>query len=103
VLSVPNNGSIAGFADDDVVEISCEITQDGANPVTIGEVPEDMFLLMKNVKLFERLTVDAVKHKSRELAIQALKVHPLVNSYSIAKQLVHDYLHAYQPIMGQWK
>lgn len=103
VLSVPNEGSIEGFADDDVVEISCIITKDGAKPVQIGSVPEEMSLLMKNVKLFERLTVEAVKHKSRDLAIQALTVHPLVNSYSIAKLLVDDYLEAYKDILGDWK
>lgn len=103
VLSVPNQGSIAGFHDDDVVEISCTITAEGAKPVTIGEVPEAMYLLMRNVKRFERLTVEAVQNKSIELAIEALTAHPLVCSYSLAKKLVYDYVRAYQPILGEWK
>ncbi|MBW7454004.1 glycoside hydrolase, partial [Paenibacillus sepulcri] len=102
VLSVPNEGAIEGFADDDVVEISCTITKDGARPVFIGSVPEDMTLLMKNVKLFERLTVEAVARRSRELAVQALTVHPLVNSYSLAKGLVGDYMNAYRDLLGDW-
>jgi len=102
VLSVPNEGAIEGFADDDVVEISCTITKDGATPVRVGSVPEEMGLLMKNVKLFERLTVEAVRHRSRDLAIKALTVHPLVNSYSLAKALVDDYLEAYADILGEW-
>ncbi|GGD47782.1 family 4 glycosyl hydrolase [Paenibacillus nasutitermitis] len=102
VLSVPNEGAIEGFADDDVVEISCTITKDGATPVQIGSVPEEMGLLMKNVKLFERLTVEAVRHRSRDLAIKALAVHPLVNSYSLAKALADDYLEAYRDILGEW-
>ncbi|MCQ6559463.1 family 4 glycosyl hydrolase [Paenibacillus mendelii] len=102
VLNVPNAGSIAGFEDDDVVEVSCEITEQGAQPVKIGEVPENMYLLMKGVKRFERLTVDAVRHQSRELAVEALMVHPLVNSYSIAKRLVDDYMKAYRDLLGEW-
>lgn len=103
VLSVPNEGSIAGFADDDVVEVSCEITAEGAKPVQIGEVPEAMHLLMKSVKRFERLTVEAVRHRSKELAVEALMAHPLVQSFSLAKQLTQDYLETYRDMLGEWK
>lgn len=34
---------------------------------------------------------DAVKTQSRETAVKALTLHPLVNSYSLAKQLVDRY------------
>lgn len=103
VLSVPNAGSIAGFADEDVVEVSCEMTAEGAKPVQIGEVPEAMHLLMKSVKRFERLTVEAVRHRSKELAVEALMAHPLVQSYSLAKQLTQDYLETYRDMLGEWK
>ncbi|RXZ82425.1 glycoside hydrolase [Paenibacillaceae bacterium] len=103
VLNVPNKGSISGLADDDVVEVSCTITRDGAQPVHIGEVPENMLLLMKSVKRFERLTVEAVQQQSKELAIEALMVHPLVGSYSIAKRLVQSYMTSYKDMLGAWK
>lgn len=57
---------------------------------------------MKSVKLFERLTVEVVAKKSRSLAVKALSVHPLVNSYSLAKELVDDYLEAYRDTLGEW-
>ncbi|XEC93987.1 glycoside hydrolase [Paenibacillus tarimensis] len=103
VLSVPNAGSIAGFEDEDVVEVSCRITEQGAEPVKIGAVPENMYLLMKSVKRFERLTVEAVRHQSKELAVEALMIHPLVGSYSLAKRLVNDYTNAYREHLGDWK
>ncbi|MBB6672444.1 family 4 glycosyl hydrolase [Cohnella nanjingensis] len=103
VLSVPNAGSILGFADDDVVEVSCSIGENGAVPVPIGEVPEAEYLLMRSVKRFERLTAAAVRERSVELAVEALTAHPLVGSYSLAKQLVADYLQAYRPLLGEWK
>jgi 6-phospho-beta-glucosidase len=62
-----------------------------------------MYLLMRSVKRFERLTAEAVKHRSRDLAVEALMVHPLVNSYSLAKQLVQDYVAAYPEFLGDWK
>lgn len=103
VLSVPNEGSIPGFEDDDVVEVTCEITADGPKAIPISEVPEDMYLLMKGVKRFERLTVDAVREKSIDLAVEALMVHPLVGSYSIAKSLVHAYIEAYPQYLSDWR
>ena len=103
VLSVPNNGSIEGLEDDDVVEITCKIDKDGAKPVKIGKVPDLQMNLIKQVKLFERTTVEAIREKSIEKAIQGLMVHPLVNSYSLAKVLVHEYLDEYKEFVGDWR
>jgi 6-phospho-beta-glucosidase len=47
------------------------------------------------IKLYEKLTVKAINTKSRETAIQALTLHPLVNSYSLAKKLTDEYDAAY--------
>jgi len=55
-----------------------------------------------NVKLYERLTVDAIAHRSRATAIQALMAHPLVLSYSRARPLVDEYLAAHQQWVGDW-
>ncbi|HEX7540590.1 MAG TPA: hypothetical protein VF352_00550 [Anaerolineales bacterium] len=46
----------------------------------LGEVPAPQLGLMKAVKLYERLTVQAIRERSRQLAIQALMAHPLVLS-----------------------
>ncbi|MGZ9586498.1 family 4 glycosyl hydrolase [Paenibacillus marinisediminis] len=102
VLSIPNDGSIEGFEDDDVIEVSCIIAKDGAHAVKIGKIPEDMYILMKAVKLFERLTVEAITKRSRKLAVKALSVHPLIQSYSLAKELVDDYLEQYRDLLGEW-
>ncbi|GMQ59003.1 glycoside hydrolase [Vallitalea sediminicola] len=103
VLSVPNNGSIEGLEDDDIIEITCKIDKDGAKPVKIGKVPELQMNLIRQVKLFERTTVEAIREKSIEKAIKALMVHPLVNSYSLAKALVHEYLDEYKEFVGEWR
>lgn len=102
MLSVPNRGSIEGFADDSVIEVTCEVDLNGIHPIRIGVVPEDMYVLMKAVKLFERLTVEAVTKKSSKLAIKALSVHPLIGSYSLAKLLVEDYLEQHSDLLVGW-
>jgi 6-phospho-beta-glucosidase len=102
-LNVPNNGSIEGMEADDVVEVSCLIDEKGVQVMPIGDVPAPLLGLMKAVKLYERLTVQAIRESSRELAVQALMAHPLVLSYSRARPLVDEYLVAHASTIGEWK
>ncbi len=103
VLSIPNNGSIEGLDDDDVVEITCNINEHDATPIKIGKVDELQMNLIRQVKLFERTVVEAINERSIEKAIKGLMVHPLVNSYSLAKDLVHEYLEEYKEYAGEWR
>lgn len=102
-INVPNNGAIDFMKDDDIIEITCNVDAQGAKPVKITEVPEANRLLMQQVKLYERRTVQAVKEKSLELAYMALMAHPLVGSYSLAKQLMQDYQKVHREYLGDWK
>jgi 6-phospho-beta-glucosidase len=90
-INVPNQGAIDGFPDDDVVEVSCDVDEHGVHPVRIGEVSALTAALMRSVKLYERLTIQAVLDQSRPDAIRALMAHPMVMSYSLARALVDDY------------
>lgn len=102
-VSVPNQGAIEGLADDDVVEVTCTVDGSGAHPMHFANLPESNLLLIHTIKRYERLTVEASKHKSKELAIEALTIHPLVSSYSLAKELVEEYCKVNRPWIGEWK
>ena len=73
ILCVPNGGAINGLRDSDVVEITCDI-KDG----------------------------EAIRTKSRTKAIEALTLHPLVASYSLATALVDAYLEHNKDYIGAW-
>ncbi|AGK98481.1 family 4 glycosyl hydrolase alpha-galactosidase/6-phospho-beta-glucosidase [Clostridium pasteurianum] len=103
ILSVPNEGAIANMKDDDVVEVTCNIGKSTVKPISIGEVSEETLLLMKQVKLYEKLTIDAVFNKSRKRAYEALMAHPLVGSYSISRSIVDEYLNVNKEYVGVWK
>lgn len=103
ILSVPNNGAIEGLYDDDVVEVTCMVGKAGAMPIHIGRPPQLQMALIQQVKLYERLAVNAIKNKSIDTAIDALMVHPLINSYSIARDLVLTYLETYKDYVGTWR
>ncbi len=101
-VNIPNQGAITGMNPTDVVEISCRVDRDGIHPLPIGVIPEAQLLLMKTIKLYERMTVDAIFKHSRALATSALMLHPLVLSYSRAKSLVTEYLEAHRGYVGEW-
>jgi len=102
-LNVPNAGAIACMRPDDVVEVSCLVDGDGVHPLPIGAVHEPQELLMRTVKLYERLAVRAILDRSRATAARALMVHPLVLSYSRATELVDEYLAAHATYVGAWE
>ncbi len=101
VLSILNNGSIPFLSDDDVVEVTCKVTKNGIEPVAQTSIPEMCELYIRLIKRYERLTVEAVREHSEDKAVEALMMHPLINSYSLAKKLIADYNEAYgEPILG---
>lgn len=102
-LNVPNNGAITSMRDDDIVEVSCWIDDQGIRPIAIGEIPEHQYLLMRDVKQYERLAARAILERSRDLAHQALAVHPLIGSYPLAEKLVDTFLAAHRPLVGEWR
>jgi 6-phospho-beta-glucosidase len=102
-LNVPNKGAIDCMRSTDVVEISCDVDKKGIHPIQIGKVGEPQELLMRSVKQYERLAVDAILTKSRSKATMALMAHPLVLSYSLARTLVDEYLDAHSVYVGEWK
>lgn len=101
-LNVPNEESIECMATDDVVEVSCVVDANGIHPLQIGQIPEHQELLMRSVKYYENLAVQSILDRSREKAVMALTVHPLVMSYSRAKVLVDEYLAAHREFVGEW-
>lgn len=102
ILCVPNQGAIDGLEDSDVVEITCDIVQGEAVAHRFGQVDAQNLELIRRVKMYERLASEAIRTRSRTRAVEALTLHPLVASYSLATQLTDAYLVHNQPFIGEW-
>jgi 6-phospho-beta-glucosidase len=102
IANVPNRGASPAMADEDVLEVACRCDTAGIHPIPVGDVPEHAVLLTKQVKRYERLTIEAVRQRSRLLAIEALMEHPLVGSYPLARSLVNAYLEVHRDLVGAW-
>lgn len=103
IICIPNNGSIDGLRDDDVVEITCDVNAGGCTPHIMGKVDEQNLEIIRRVKIYERLASKAIRNKDKSAAVQALTLHPLVNSYSLAKELVEEYIEHNKKYSGGWK
>lgn len=103
VLSVPNNGAISFLNDDDVVEITCSIEKGKVTPLPVSSVDDFQKQLIESVKYFERNCVKAIQTKDKDLAVKALMLHPQINSYPLAEQLLSVYLDHYKEYVGEWK
>lgn len=101
-LNVPNNGAIDCMNPTDVVEVSCIVDGKGVRPQKIGEIPRHQEILMRTVKLYEKLTVEATIKRSKFIAVQALMNHPLIYSYPLAVTLVNEYIQAHEEYVGEW-
>jgi 6-phospho-beta-glucosidase len=100
IVNARNDGAVLELRDDDVIEVTCEVDQDGAHPLPQGAMPPPARALVEPIKEYERLTVQAAMERSYEKALQALLVHPLVGSYPLAKSILDEYLSVHPDLLG---
>ena len=103
ILCVPNKGAIPGLRDSDVAEVTCTIRNGEYIPHPVRQPGTMQMELIRQVKCYERLASEAIRQKSIDRAVDCLCVHPLVNSYSLARTLVKEYLEANHDYTEGWK
>jgi 6-phospho-beta-glucosidase len=94
VVDIRNDGTIAGMARDDVVEVPARIDGDGAAPLAQPPVAPELLGLMQHVAAYERLAARAAVTGDRALVHKALLTHPLVAQDTVSVELVERLLEA---------
>ena len=92
ILNIPNRGAITGMNASNIVEIPAVVSKNTVLPVAIGEVPDHCLGLMKQIKAYELLTIEAALEGSYKKAVAALTIHPLVGDYALSRKIVDGYL-----------
>lgn len=100
VGNIPNNGTLSFLDDDAVIETPIFINRSGIRGLRVGEPPRCVQGLIKAVKAYEQLTVEAAVTGDRQKAVMALTMHPLVKDYDLAKTLVDEILAAHPQYLG---
>ncbi|RLV48300.1 6-phospho-beta-glucosidase [Nocardioides mangrovicus] len=92
ILNVRNGSTLTGLPGDAVVEVPTMVDANGVHPLATEQPDLHQIGLMAQVKDVERHTIRAALTGSRSEALQAFALHPLVDSVSVARQLLDGYL-----------
>jgi 6-phospho-beta-glucosidase len=92
VVDVRNGSTLAGLADDDVVEVPARIGKGGAMPVPQRPLAPELLGLVQHVAAYERLAAAAAASGDREGARLAALANPLVREYRLADTLTERML-----------
>ncbi|MFI5591830.1 6-phospho-beta-glucosidase [Amycolatopsis sp. NPDC051758] len=95
ILNVRNGSALPGLPEDAVVEVPCVVGTNGARPIATGPLPDHALGLVTAVKAVERATIEAAATGSRDAALRAFALHPLVDSVSVARRLLDGYVAAH--------
>jgi 6-phospho-beta-glucosidase len=88
VVDVRNNGTVAGLADDDVVELPARVEAGGPVPLPQAPLAPELLGLAQHVAAYERLAVAAAISGDRTVVHKALLAHPLIGQVPMADDLV---------------
>jgi 6-phospho-beta-glucosidase len=91
ILNVRNRGAVPALDANAVVEVPCVVGGNGAHPVGVSAMDAHQLGLMLAVKAVERETMAAARERSRERALRAFALHPLVDSVEVARDLLDRY------------
>ena len=85
-----NRGVITNLPDDLAVEVPVMVDGSGIHPVHIGELPAGIARLLSQQAGVQQMAVEAAVSASKELALQALLVDPVVNGITAAGQILDE-------------
>ncbi len=104
VVNIPNTGRVVPCLDEDsVVEVSARITRNGPFALPVGDPPEAVAGLTRNLVSFQKLTEDAAVTGDYDRALMAMTMNPLVPGDRVAKILLDELLQAHRKYLPQFR
>ena len=104
IFCTKNKGAISFLESDDIVEITCNVNASGVIPKNFTDADIDSYAaeLIRRMKHYERTAAKAILNKDKSLAVEAIALHPLVESFTIAQKLVDQYLELNKDYCSGW-
>jgi 6-phospho-beta-glucosidase len=94
VVDVANRGTLAGLAEDDIVEVPARVGRGGPKPLPQAPLAPELLGLAQHVAAYERLAAQAAISRDPATARKALLAHPLVGQHPLNEELVERLLEA---------
>lgn len=95
ILNVRNGSALGQLPADAIVEVPSVVDGRGARPHPAAPFDAHQLGLVSSLRAVEDAVVDAATTGSRDAALRALTVHPLVDSAAVARQLLEGYERAH--------
>ena len=103
IINVRSGGVLPYLEPEEVAEIACAVGRGGGTPLPIRAIgTPPMRDLIRTVKAYERLAVEAAIHGDRDAALAALLVHPLVGDFGQARDCFDALLKAHAVYLPQF-
>jgi alpha-galactosidase len=99
-VNLPNDGLIDSLPRDLVVEVPATVDKDGVHGMKLGALPKGIAGLMRIQAAVQDLTVEAALTGSRDIALQALLVDPVVDSVERAQELLETMIERQKPYLS---
>ena len=101
-VNIPNRGAITNLPSDAVVEVPAIVSASGVHALCVGDLPEGIAALCNTQIAVQKLAVEAAVTGSRELALQALLVDPVVDNMEAAEKCLDELLQVHAPYLPQF-
>jgi 6-phospho-beta-glucosidase len=99
-VDVRNNGTLAGLADDDVVEVPARVEAGRLIPLPQRPLAPELLGLTQHVAAYERLAAQAAVTGDASITRKALLAHPLIGQHPLNEELVERLLAAERPVIA---
>ena len=103
--NVRNTGLISNLPPQAVVEVPCHVDAAGVRPCRVGALPLPLAAAMTPHVLCHEMTVSAVLHKDRRLAMQAMQADPMtgmVLTLPQIREMADELFAANEAYMRDW-
>jgi alpha-galactosidase len=87
---VYNRGVIPNLPSDLAVEVPIVVDAAGVHPVSLGPLPDPIAKLLSAQASVQQLAVEAAVRGSKEIALEALLIDPVVNSTTAAAKVLDE-------------
>ncbi|HET6450132.1 MAG TPA: hypothetical protein VFI08_02435, partial [Spirochaetia bacterium] len=97
-----NEGYIQNLPDGAIVEVPAEVDANGIHGIGVGSLPGPAAEMCRRQITVAEMAVEASVRGSRELALQALMLDPMIDDPRVARGLLEDYLSAQKQYLPQF-
>jgi alpha-galactosidase len=102
-VNIPNQGNITNLPEGTIVEVPAIIDGSGIHGLSMGNLPKPIAILCNIQIAIQELAIEAAVTGSREKALQALSIDPIVQSIKVAEVILDELLKVHIDYLPQFR